>query len=254
MSPPADFFLAIPAYKESARLPRFLAALVEGLRDADYRCIIQVVDDGSGAEEQAALTALLATYPQTNPWMPPPILLPHNQGKGAAIKAAWTTGSAHRHLAFADADGAVGAGEVRRLFDWVHAQPTPSIVFASRIKMLGRHVERSHARHLVGRVFASLVGMSICPRIYDSQCGFKILPASSWAAIAGKVREDGFAFDVELLAVLLPGPVPIVEIPVDWYDQAGSRVRVVRDSIRMALAIRRIRHRHPRAQPISPES
>jgi len=254
MSPPADFFLAIPAFKESARLPRFLAALVEVLRDADYRCVIQVVDDGSGPEEQAALTVLLANYPQANPLVPPPILLPHNQGKGAAIKAAWTTGSAHRQLAFVDADGAVSAVEVRRLFDSVHAQRTPSIVFASRIRMLGRQVERSFARHLTGRLFASLVGMSICPRIYDSQCGFKILPASSWAAVAGKVREDGFAFDVELLAVLLPGPVPIIEIPVDWYDQAGSRVRVLRDSVRMALAIRRIRRRHPLTQPVSAES
>ena len=42
--------------------------------------------------------------------------------------------------------------------------------------MRGKKLERSLMRHLTGRVFATLVGIMIDSEIYDSQCGFKLIP------------------------------------------------------------------------------
>jgi len=243
MSDTGDLFIVIPAYRESERLPGFLRSVCRTLAASSYRYAILVVDDGSGPQEQAKLGELVNRLRQEAPGLLPPLLLPENHGKGYAIRAGWNHGTGYNWLAFVDADGATGASELMRLCELAQLAGPPGAVFASRIKMLGRTVTRSALRHLLGRVFATLVGQAICPAIYDSQCGCKIIPGSAWPLISGEMQEDGFAFDVELLALLLKRGVPVREEPVNWFDQPGSRVHPVRDSIRMAQAVRRIRKR-----------
>lgn len=248
MKAPRRILLVIPAYHESGRMPAFLRALAEelslpGLPQVD----IQVVDDGSGAAEQAALATELAPLARRFSAIRPLLLLPSNQGKGAAIRHGWTRGAdadSADWLAFVDADGAIPPREVRRLVSGTcESSNQDTTIFASRVRMLGRCIERSALRHYVGRLFATLIGMTICDRVYDTQCGFKLLPIEAWKRIADDLREPGFAFDVELLAALQSHDCPIREEPIDWIDQPGSRVRLLRDSWRMLRAVMRIRRR-----------
>ena len=97
-------------------------------------------------------------------------------------------------------------------------------IFASRVKMLGRRVERSALRHYCGRLFASLVGLNINPDIYDSQCGFKLVPSKAYFRIAPWLEENGFCFDVELSAALSAANAAVEEVPIDWIDCRGSKV------------------------------
>ncbi|MGC3992503.1 MAG: glycosyltransferase [Chthoniobacteraceae bacterium] len=243
MSDSGDLFIVIPAYRESERLPGFLRSVCRTLSASSYRYAILVVDDGSGPEEQARLSEVVAGLQKETPGLLPPLLLPENHGKGYAIREGWNRGTGYNWLAFVDADGATSAGELLRLCELAQLAEPHGAVFASRIKMLGRTVTRSASRHVLGRVFATLVGMAICPAIYDSQCGCKIIPGRAWPLISGEMQEEGFAFDVELLGLLLKRGVPVREEPVNWFDQPGSRVHPIRDSIRMAKAVRRIRKR-----------
>lgn len=237
-----DFLLVIPAFRESLRLPPFLEDLLRALDGAPYSVGIQVVDDGSGEQEQTALQKCLLLLQTNTSVLLNPILFPHNRGKGAAIRAGWENGLQARWLAFVDADGAISASEVRRLFDEIWSRGDgQTAIFASRVQMLGRKVERTSLRHLTGRLFATLVGYLIHDQVYDSQCGFKIIPASAYKSIQSWLQENGFAFDVELLAALAHAKVPLVEMPISWRDVPGSRVRFLRDSIRMARSVRRIR-------------
>jgi len=146
----------------------------------------------------------------------------------------------------------VPASEVSRMIEAVRHEPATAH-FASRVKMLGRTIERSLHRHLVGRIFATLVSEVLDIEVYDSQCGLKFVPASSYRKICGRLREDGFAFDVDLLVALLDGGEAVVEFPVDWRDVAGSKVHLLRDSLRMAQAVRAIhQRRRPFASPKTP--
>ena len=238
--------VVIPAYNEGARLPRYLRSLAIALREADFGGEILVVDDGSLASERAKISASINEIREGFPFVVGPLCLPCNRGKGHAVRAGWTAANPTAGwVLFADADGAVSAAEVVRLLAEIQRTSANSVDawFGSRIKMRGRHVTRSWRRHLSGRLFATLVACYIDDHIYDSQCGLKAIRADVWRTIAPSLREDRFAFDVELLAALNAAGARVSEFPVDWHDQAGSKVSVVRDGLRMAWALRRIRNR-----------
>lgn len=245
-----SFLLVIPAYRESARLPTYLNELAATLAEAEPDIALLIVDDGSGSEEQSALLEAIKSHERAGrPRLLKPLLLAHNQGKGAAVRLGWSEGLLCKDadwVGFVDADGAIPAGEVRRLIEMAADRADRPVLFASRVLMLGRRVERSLIRHLIGRLFATLIGNIICPTVYDSQCGFKLLPTEVWRRIAADLRESGFAFDVELLAALRKNGSLIEEVPIDWFDRPGSKVHLFRDGWRMLRAVFRIRrHFHP---------
>jgi dolichyl-phosphate beta-glucosyltransferase len=52
---------------------------------------------------------------------------------------------------------------------------------------------------------------------------------------------EGWSFDVEVLYIALMHGYTIEEIPIEWYHISGSRVKLFRDSARMAFDILTIR-------------
>lgn len=233
--------LAVPAFRESNRLPQFLEALAPMLEEKIPGSLIQVVDDGSGPDEVAALIKLLETVRVNHPNVASPILLSPNVGKGSAILAAWDSHVDFPVLGFVDADGAVSAEEVCRLGRIVVESEDTTSIFGSRIRLLGREVERSWIRHLSGRIFAHIVGLAIERNVYDSQCGVKFIWRQSYSRIRSFIKGRRFAFDIELIAALRAANIPMVEIPVSWKDVSGSKVSLIRDMTRMLIAVREIR-------------
>ena len=235
--------LVIPTFNESTRLPAYLRALLPGLDRAHFDCDVLIVDDGSSPDEAQCMRDLVTVMRNTHPRLLPPLRLEENRGKGGAVRAGWEAGAGYDWVGFVDADGAVSEREVVRLIGLAFASQPPAAIFGSRVKMLGRRVERSAVRHWTGRFFALLVSLSVSPRVYDSQCGIKLLPAAALRRIQPWLRETGFSFDVEILAALEVAGVPITEVPIDWLDTPGTKVRLFRDTVRMAHALLRISRR-----------
>ncbi len=228
-------------------MPPFLEALATELARQPFRAEILIVDDGSRTSERERLLRAVRLLRERFASILEPLLLAKNLGKGAAILAGWRHRSSLPWLAFVDADGAIAPSEVSRIFALISArEAAATCIFASRVKMLGRTVERSGSRHLVGRIFATMVGRLIDPRVYDSQCGFKVISNRAFTAIEPHLAETGFAFDVELTCALLDSDFPIEEVPIDWSDVAGSKVSMLRDTWRMFFALLRIRDRRSR--------
>jgi dolichyl-phosphate beta-glucosyltransferase len=237
--------LVIPAYRESLRLPVYLKKLLPALRESGLDIEVLVVDDGSGSEEIRALGKMLDLLRPAYPQLLPPLLLPVNLGKGAAIQAGWNQVRDHQLLAFVDADGSISASEFLRLLSPAGKEPrSDTALFACRIKMMGRRIERRFHRHLMGRVYATLIGILLEIPIYDSQCGLKIISRAAWDKIKPDLHERGFAFDVDLLLALLKHGYNIKEEPIDWQDIEGSKVHLLRDSLRMFRAVLRLRRRY----------
>jgi dolichyl-phosphate beta-glucosyltransferase len=244
-----DCLIAIPCFRESERLPSFLDALCKELASAAFNALIVIVDDGSGYPEDECTRSIVKEFRAKYPAIvAEPVFLERNVGKGGAVYAGWKTyssQSALKLLCFVDADGAVPPAEVGRLIQELLADERHRWdgLFGSRVKMLGATVERRIVRHYIGRIFATLVSVLSGIEIYDSQCGLKVIRRSAYESIESQLKETRFVFDVELTLLLLKKGFRIKEVPVNWHEVSGSKVSIIRDSIRMLCGILRIRQR-----------
>jgi dolichyl-phosphate beta-glucosyltransferase len=237
--------MVIPAYNEGPRLGRFLFSLVEhGLAHPHPPVDFVVVDDGSvdglrqcerdavhdvGLRGGAHRFRLVEQHP--------------NQGKGAAIRRGWRESDpAASWWGFVDADGAISASEVFRLVSTL-AQTEAEVVFGSRIKMAGRHIERRLFRHLQGRVFATLVDRAFRLGVYDTQCGIKLIRTDLIRPLLNALEESRWMLDVELLVRARQVGGRLLEVPIDWADAGESKVRFGIDALTMLWTLRRMRRR-----------
>jgi dolichyl-phosphate beta-glucosyltransferase len=226
----------VPAYNEAGRLPGYLKeiqAYFEG-RDESYEVI--VVDDGSrdGTADRVREVAAGRTGVTVH-------ALDRNRGKGYAVRAGMTRAAGELRL-MADADGATPIAEVARLEAAVAAGADVAVGSrALRDPSVIRQV-RLH-RKLSGHVFNFLVRRLGVASVVDTQCGFKLFRAAAAEALFPCVTTDGFGFDVELLMLAERRGFRIVEIPVNWADQPGSKVGVLREGPRMIYEVLAARRR-----------
>jgi dolichyl-phosphate beta-glucosyltransferase len=234
--PSRRWSVIIPAYNEAARLPSYLKevqAYFEG-RDESYEVI--VVDDGSqdGTADRVREVAAGRTAVTVH-------ALDRNRGKGHAVRAGMARAAGELRL-MADADGATPIGEVARLEAAVVAGA--DLAVGSRVlddPSVIRQV-RLH-RKLSGHVFNFLVRRLGVRSVVDTQCGFKLFRGGVAQALFPLVTTDGFGFDVELLMLAERRGFRVVEVPVNWADQPGSKVGVLREGPRMIYEVLTARRR-----------
>jgi dolichyl-phosphate beta-glucosyltransferase len=226
--------LVIPAYNEATRLPSTLAEVAAFLAADSRPAEVIVVDDGSRDATSAVVRSLATTMPALHL-----IRLPQNRGKGYAVRTGVVNATGARVL-FCDADGSTPMAELARLEAAVDAGA--DVAIGSRaLADPETTVERKLIRHVLGRTFHQLVKRLAVPGIADTQCGFKLFTEEAAQDLFSRIRMDGFSFDVELLLLARRCGYRIAEVPVNWTHQPGSKVRVVRDGLRMARDVFRIR-------------
>lgn len=234
--------LVIPAYRESARLPVFGAALVERLAEFDGEVELWVVDDGSGEREARALGVLVEGWRAVKQWVRPPILRAENGGKGAAVYTGWAAALAEtpapEWLGFCDADGSVNAEEIARLIQKLDTLPaSASALIASRQARGARSEDRSKARALLGRAFAGWVRIWLGVESRDTQCGCKFVRTACYRESMSGLSLRRYAFDAELLGALSERGGQIVEEGVAWRHTPGGALRVWRDGPAMLISV-----------------
>lgn len=239
----APIHLVVPCFHESSRIGAFLPELCAQMDALGGVCVV-VVEDGSSPEEQARMTTLIDGWRKRYACLRPGLLLAKNVGKGGAVYEGWRNAVGADWLGFVDADGSCPPDEVARLIRLAREQATPQVaLIASRIRMLGRKVHRDLKRHIMGRIYADLVAELMHIPLHDSQCGLKLIPAAAYADIEPRLHLKGFAFDVELLASLLDAGWTVEEIPIDWFEVPGGKIKLLRDSLRMARDLWEVHYR-----------
>lgn len=69
-------------------------------------------------------------------------------------------------------------------------------------------------------------------------------PRACFERLASKLTIHGFAFDVELLTLLLDsGCAVLEEVPISWHEMHGGKVHLLRDSFLMARDVWRVRQK-----------
>jgi len=157
---------------------------------------------------------------------------------------------------FADADGATPIQELDRLEKAIVDGADLAIgsrTLASRLP--GFTVQARLHRILLGMVFNSAVRQSGIRGIEDTQCGFKLFRRNVAQDLFSVASIDGYGFDLELLYVAQQRGYRIAEVPVNWADQPGSKVRILRDGFAMLRELANIKQNGVKglydSQPIS---
>jgi dolichyl-phosphate beta-glucosyltransferase len=230
----------IPAFNEAQRLPPFLDKVVSYFEGRDEPYEVIVVDDGSTDGTAEAVDERRLPAVQV-------LRLPANAGKGAAVRTGMLAARG-AYRVFADADGATPIEELKRLEPILLAGA--DVVIGSRVLAdPGVSVTTRPHRVAAGRMFNWLVARVGLRDIADSQCGFKAFTAPAATRLFEALSTRGFGFDVEILLMARAAGCRIVEVPVNWADQAGSKVGVLRHGPGMLWQIVRARRRIRRRRP-----
>lgn len=224
--PRPEWSVIIPAYNEALRLPAYLKDVVAYFEGRDAAFEVLVVDDGSTDDTAERVREIAAGRPFIGVHA-----LPANRGKGAAVREGMRrTGGALKLMA--DADGATPIREVERLEAAIRRGA--DLAVGSRVLPDPRVVRQTRLhRRLSGHVFNFIVRRLGVSGVVDTQCGFKLFRSAVADDLFAGVSTDGFGFDVELLLLAQGRGYRVVEVPISWADQPGSKVGVLSDGPRM---------------------
>jgi glycosyltransferase involved in cell wall biosynthesis len=91
------------------------------------------------------------------------------------------------------------------------------------------------------RLGNAIVQRVLVPDVLDTQCGFKAFSAAAATRLFSLARIDGWAFDLELLALAHRWNLRIAEVSVAWADDPRSKIDPLRDAWRNIVEMRAIR-------------
>jgi len=239
----ADFTLVTPVYKDAERLAVFGPRLAQALSRSGLDVCWVISDDGSGPSQLAMLHKQASACRRVHPHVEVFALGTH-RGKGAAVREAWKAFPGGSWLAFVDADGSIRAETVvellRRAAEGAAAGGAEHAVLGSRTGSADTRVERGRLRAVGNAGYAWLVRACLGLGVRDPQCGVKVIPAAAFAKVTPGLREDGLAFDAELLVALRQCGVNLHEVAIDWADCPGGPVHPLRDAWPMFVALMKI--------------
>ena len=227
--------VVIPAHNEARRLPGTLDKVAAFLQAQPYRAEIVVVENGSTDET----LAIARRFQESHPGL---VRVFHEarRGKGLAVRRGMLEARGEYRF-LCDADLSMPIEELPRFLP-PHLTDF-DVAIASRELPQARRVGEPAYRHLVGRAFNLMVQALALPGFRDTQCGFKCFRGEVADDLFQRQTLEGMSFDVEILFVARRRGYRIVEVPITWYFDPDSRVRLVHDSLRMALDLLTIRWR-----------
>lgn len=220
--------VVVPCYNEEHRLP------VEELRRFHLDGVeteFLLVNDGSRDGTLKLIQSLAAENPQRFSVLN----LERNSGKAEAVRRGMVAAMERRPdlFGFWDADLATPLREIPAFLEVFNARPEIEMVFAARVRLLGRSISRNPRRHYVGRVGATLISSSLGLAIYDTQCGAKLFRMNErMPELFAKPFLSRWIFDVEIIARFVrkvgrdAAARAIYELPIrEWHDVKGSKVK-----------------------------
>jgi len=238
--PVLELSIIVPAYNEAARLPATLDVLEAHLARSGIATEILVVDDGSTDRTKTVVQGRPPSAVTVGV-----IALAANRGKGRAV-ATGVAASRGRVVAFIDADLPYTLANLDYAVDVV-ARGAADAAFGAR-DLADSSYDPSYplARQVAGRTYAALVRLALGLPFGDTQCGLKSFRGDLARWLFPVLSIPGFGFDVELAYLVCTRGYRIERFPVTLSHRHESRVRLVRDSLRMFADLWRIRRNERR--------
>lgn len=234
-APEPSLLLLIPAYNEERRIEPVLRRYAEYF-ERHYSAPFQIVVVLNGCRDntRGVVERVAREHPCIR-WLefPEPI------GKGGALIEGLKLAGQAEAIGYVDADGATPPAAFHAL---VRRLPEADCVIGSRwLPGAVLHIPQSSRRRFASRVFHAIVQLLFWMNIRDTQCGAKVMRREAVQKIHANLTIADMAFDINLLYCLKRAGCRILEVPTEWSDQLGSKVRLFRTSLTMFLSVIRIR-------------
>lgn len=232
--PRPSLTVVLPAYNEQDRIGPSLDELYGYLRrkgkareggrsSAELGPVdVLVVDDGSTDATGEIVRARAAQAADQG--IPLNLMRIEHAGKGAAVRAGMMQAQGD-FVVFADADFATPPDQLPLLTE---ALATHDVALGSRVQPDGSDRRRSQPvyRRLLGKIFHSLAAAWVTGPVPDTQCGFKGFRRAVARDLFANQKLESIVFDAEILHLARRRGYTIANIPVQWSDKRGSRMKV----------------------------
>jgi dolichyl-phosphate beta-glucosyltransferase len=237
----ATIGLVVPMFDEADRLADYGKRLLDFIGEQPDGSELLFVDDGSNDSTVDVVADLLAG----SPGVPARLVRRPHRGKGAAVAAGLREVRAE-YAGFCDLDLSTPLDQFERVMD--AAARAPVLAIGSRDLPGSRLAQpEGRVREALGRAYNRLLQVTLTPGVVDTQCGAKVARQEVWDAVLPHCREDGYAWDAEVIAVAQALGIDVLEVPVTWRHDERSRVNVGRDGLAMVMATPRIWRRAKQA-------
>jgi glycosyltransferase involved in cell wall biosynthesis len=225
--------IVIPVYNEERALEPSVRKLHRYMkREFTFPFQITIADNASvdaTLEHARALAAELAEVE---------MLHLEQKGRGRALRAAWARSEADV-VGYMDVDLSTELSALPSLLVPL-LQGRADVAIGSRLAS-GAQVTRGIKRELISRAYNVILRARLGVGFSDAQCGFKAARREALVQLLGRVEDDSWFFDTELLYQAERCKLSIHEVPVRWVDDPDSRVDIVATAREDLRGIRRLR-------------
>jgi glycosyltransferase involved in cell wall biosynthesis len=229
--------IVIPAYNEALRLGNTLEKVRQYLESRNYAGELLVVDDGSTDQTGEFLQEVQRLHPALRV-----LRNDSNRGKGFSVRRGVLEARGELVL-FTDADLSAPIEETNKLLAALESSGADAVVGSRALQRRLIGVHQPWWREWAGRAFNHLVRFFTGLNIRDTQCGLKLFRRASTRRAFELQRVHGFGFDPEVLFLIERFGGKVVEVPVRWNDNPATKVRFLRDALRMFLDLITLRWR-----------
>src|SRR5580692_1263661 len=211
--------IVVPVKNEERDLAPSVRRLVAYVRDRfPFTARVTIADNGSTDGTWAIARTLCEQFPEVRAVH---LELP---GRGRALRAIWSQSDADV-LAYMDVDLSTDLNALLPLVAPLLSGHS-DLAIGSRLAR-GSRVIRGPKREVISRCYNVLLRAFMGARFSDAQCGFKAIRRDQARALLPLTRDTGWFFDTELLVLAERAGLRIHEVPVDWIDDADSRVKIL---------------------------